>query len=146
LNVAKETLQKEPIKCKNWITVDIFQLIKKKREAKTKSPDQYRKLRGEVQKSLRRDKQAELDALCSELEENALKGNSRPVFQTVKKLTKPFQPRTIAIRDSTGKKLTDPEKVCQRWKEYCEELYDGKEEPRTYQLMFKKTTSFKRGS
>jgi len=62
LNVAKETLQKEPIKCKNWITVDIFQLIKKKREAKTKSPDQYRKLRGEVQKSLRRDKQAELDA------------------------------------------------------------------------------------
>ena len=52
----------------------------------------------------------------------------RPVFQTVKKLIKPFQPRTVAIRDSIGKKLTDPEKVCQRWKEYCEELYDGKEE------------------
>jgi len=63
-----------------------------------------------------------------ELEENALKGNSRPVFQTVKKLTKPFQPRTIAIRDTTSKKLTDPEKVCQRWKEYCKELYDWKEE------------------
>jgi len=39
---------------------------------------------------------------CSELEENAKKGNSRPVFQTVKKLIKPFQPRTVAIRDSTG--------------------------------------------
>ena len=64
LNVAKKTLQKEPIKCKNWSTVDTFQLIKKKRKTTTKSPDQYRKLRGEVQTSLWRDKQAELDALC----------------------------------------------------------------------------------
>ena len=47
---------------------------------------------------LRRDKQAELDSLCCELEENEKKGNSRVVFQTVKNLTKPFKPRTVAIK------------------------------------------------
>ena len=103
LNVAKETIQKDFIRHKSWITDDTFKLIKMKCEAKTKSPDQYRKLR-KVQKSLWRDKQTKLDALCSELEENAQKSNSRPVFQTVKKLIKPFQPHTVAIRDSTGKK------------------------------------------
>ena len=75
LNVAKETLQKDFIKRKNWITDDTFKLIKKKREAKMKSPDQHRKLRGEVQNRCR-DKQTELDALCSELEENVQKGLS----------------------------------------------------------------------
>jgi len=93
------------------------------------------KLRGEVQKSLQRDKQTELDAVCSELDENAQKGNTRPVFQTVKKLINPFQPHTIAIRESSSKKLTDPEKVCPSWKKYCEELYDGKDKDIT---MFKK--------
>ena len=49
------------------------------------------------------------------------KGNSRPVFQTVKKLIKPFQPCTIAIRDSTGKKLTDSGRCV---KDGLEELYE----------------------
>jgi len=45
----------------------------------------------------------------------------------VKKLIRRFQPRTVAIKDSTGKKLVDPESVCQRWKQYYEELYDNEE-------------------
>ena len=40
LNVAKETLQKDFIKRKNWITDDTLKLIKK-HEAKTNTPDQY---------------------------------------------------------------------------------------------------------
>ena len=125
LSAAKETLPVKSVKHKTWIASDTFEMIKRKREAKPKSPEEYRKLRTEVQRMLRRDKQAELQTLCSELEENAKKGNSRPVYATVKNLTKPFQPRTVSIRDKTGKKLVEPEKVCQRWKEYCEELYVG---------------------
>src|ERR1700733_7031353 len=77
---------------------------------------------------IRKDKQTELDTLCAELEENSSKGNSRPVYQTVKKWTQPFMPRTTAIRDGNGRKLVEPVKVNQRWKEYCEELYEGAEE------------------
>lgn len=57
-----------------------------------------------------------------------MRDKSRSVFQTVKKLTRIFQPRTVAIKDVNGIKQTEPEKVCQQWKEYCEGLYDDKEE------------------
>lgn len=77
---------------------------------------------------LRKDKQAELETLCSELEENSMRDNSRSVFQTVKKLTRIFQSRFVAIKDVHGIKQTEPEKVCQQWKEYCEGLFDDKEE------------------
>lgn len=128
LNSAKETLQKESIKRKNWISEGTLELIEKKRAAKSKSTDEYRKLRSEVQKRLRKDKQSQLDALCNDIEENGKKGNSRPVFQAVKKLTKTFQAKNVAIKDKNGKKITEPEKVSQRWKEYCEELYDNVQE------------------
>jgi len=121
-------VQRECCKRKNWISKETYELIKKKREAKKKTPGESRRLRSEAQKNLRKDKQTYLDTLCNELEENIKNGNSRPVFQTVRKLTKPFQPRTVAIKDNSGKKLVEPEKVSCRWKEYCEELYDSKEE------------------
>lgn len=128
LAAAKETLMRDNTKRKDWIANDTFELMKKKREARTKNTDEYKKLRGVVQKMLRRDKQTELDTLCTELEENAKRGNSRPVYQTVKKLTQPFVPRTTAVRDSSGKKLVEPGEVNQRWKEYCEGLYEGVDE------------------
>ena len=128
IDTAEKMLRKKGNKCKNWISSETFELIKKKREARGKSTTEYNRLRSEVQKMLRRDKQAELDQLCTELESNAKKGNSRSVFQTVKKLTKQFQPKTTAINNRNGKKLVEPEKVCDRWKEYCEELYDGEVE------------------
>ena len=128
LGAAEATLQKNHCKRKNWISNDTFEWIKRKREVKTKSTEEYRNLRYEVQKRLRKDKQEELDTLCSELEENAKLGNSRLVFQTVKRLTGSFVPHTTAINDTTGKKIVDPEKVNQRWKEYCEELYKEKDE------------------
>ena len=125
LSAAKTTLQKDHCKRKNWISNDTFELINKKREArKAGLHEEYRKLRGDVQKMLRRDKQAELDELCNELEENAKKGNNRPVFRIIKGMTKQFQAKTVAIKDIDNKLQTEPEKVCQRWKEYCEELYD----------------------
>ena len=128
LSAAKKTIGKTRSQRQNWISNDTLVLIGKKREAKAKSSEEYRRLRTEVQRMLRRDKQSELDKLCSELEDNAKKGNSRPLFQTVRKLSKPFQAKHIAIKNSAGEKLTEPDKVCQRWKEYCEQLYDGQEE------------------
>ena len=125
MNAATKTLQKKCVKHKSWISDETFELLQRKREAKGQSQDEYRRLRGEVQKMLRRDKETELEALCTELEENSRKGNSRVVYQTVKKLTKQFQPRTVAINNSIGQKLVEPEEVCQRWMDYCEELYDG---------------------
>ena len=111
-------------------------MIRKKREAKIKAPDEFRRLRSEVQKNLRKDERTDLDTLCNGPEENIKKGNRRPVFQTVRKLTKPLQPRTVAaIKDNSGNKLVEPEKVSCRWEEYCEELYESEEEDIHIQLL-----------
>jgi len=59
-------------------------------------------------KMLHREKQAELESMCTELEENVKQGNSGLIFQIM---------RTVA---SAGKKLIELDEVCQRWKEYCE--------------------------
>lgn len=76
---------------------------------------------------LRRDKQKELETISCELEKSLKKGNSRPVYQAVKNLTKQFCPYTMVIKDENGKKITEPEKS-QRWKEYCGDLYNDIEE------------------
>ena len=65
-------------------------------------------------KNLRKDKQDEIESLCSDLEDNAEKGYSRAVFQTVRNRIKPLKLRTVAIKDNAGKKLTEPRKVCHR--------------------------------
>ena len=127
LDAAKETLQKQKEKRKNWISERTYTMIEKKREAKAASATGYVALRSAVQGMLRCDKQNELDSLCQVLEENAKKGNARSMFQTLRNINKPFQSRTTAINDSNGKKLVEPEKVCQRWKEHCEELYGNEE-------------------
>lgn len=46
----------------------------------------------------------------------------------MKKLTKSFKTHTMIIKDSIGKKLIEPEEISQRWKEYCEKLYDNAED------------------
>ena len=48
------------------------------REVKGKSPDEYNKLRTEVQNVLRSDKQEELKLHCNELEESAKKIKAGP--------------------------------------------------------------------
>ena len=89
----------------------------KKREVVT-SPDKYMGLlRNKVKKIQQRDKQEELESLCSELAENT--SVSRVVFQTIKNLTKSLKLCTVAIKDNVGKKLTE---VSNRWKEHCEVL------------------------
>jgi len=109
-NAAKETLRRDFTKRKNWIADDTFELTKK--SVRQKQSLQINTENFEVKcRRCYGGKQTELESLCSELKENAQKGNSRPVFQTLKKLTKPCQPCSVAIKDITGKKLTNPEKV-----------------------------------
>ena len=44
MDAAKETLQENCSKRKKWISKDTFQMITKKKEAKVKSEDEYKKL------------------------------------------------------------------------------------------------------
>ena len=70
------------VKRKSWISDDTYELIKEKREAKQKDTVKYKELKAQAQRSLRVDKQKQLDQMCEELETANCKGNTRCVFQT----------------------------------------------------------------
>jgi len=58
-----------------------------------------------------------------ELETANSKGNTRPLFQIVKSMTRKFQPRLQGIQSATGENLTEAAQIADRWKGYCEDLY-----------------------
>ena len=108
-------------KKKKWISYDTYAVIGEKKEAKGKDKNWYQKLKAEVQKKLRVDKQQQLEGTCVVLEAANSKGNSRQVFQIVKLITQKFQPRLQCIQSTTGENLTEAAQIANRWKEYCED-------------------------
>lgn len=62
--------------------------------------------------------------MCEELEQSSKTGNTRNLFQAVKKITNTFKPSLNIIKTKNGQLLTDKPAFATRWKEYCEELYN----------------------
>ena len=54
-------------------------------------------------------------------------GNSRYLYKTIKTITGKFQPKWHCIQAENGEYITKPEDNAERWKEYCDELYNGAE-------------------
>ena len=129
--VAEQVIPKAEYKKKTWIKDETFELIKQKRAAKELNKIKYDYLKGEVQRMLRKDKQEEIDNLCLDIENHMKRGNTRPAYQSINKLTRRFQPKNIAIKDAKGVKLISPIEVGERWREYCENLYDDDESDET---------------
>ncbi|XP_062859485.1 uncharacterized protein LOC134321608 [Trichomycterus rosablanca] len=50
-------------------------------------------------------------------------GKTRKVYLKIKKIRRKFQPRVGMLKDANGNKLTEPEQIKKRWKEYTEHLY-----------------------
>ena len=125
LDSAEKTVGlKRRSKCKAWISGHTFELIDEKRKAKQTDPAKYKVLKKEVQKELRQDKQRQLDEMCDDLETANRRGNMRCLFRTVKSLTHKFQPQLHCIQSASGENITDPQGIAERWREYCEELYN----------------------
>ena len=65
--------------------------------------------------------------MCSEIEENLRKSNSRRAYQLEKDLTTPKQGKATTIQDRSGKCLTEEREILNRWTEYCSELNNHKD-------------------
>ena len=62
--------------------------------------------------------------LCSKIEENLRKNNSKRAYQLVKDLTTVKQGKAATVRDSSGKFLTEEREILNQWTEYCTEQYN----------------------
>ena len=72
---------------------------------------------------MRRDKQNQIEEQCRKVEENALINFTKDLYKGVKSLTGRFKASADTIKAEDGTVLCDGKEVCNRWKEYCSELY-----------------------
>ena len=64
--------------------------------------------------------------ICSEIEENMRKNNSKRAYQLVKDLTTVKQGKATTVQNRSGKCLTEEQEILNRWTEYYTELYNHK--------------------
>lgn len=117
---------------KPYISEEVFQLAKEKSKArKTNKQDEYKRLKKEIRKKIRRDKVEWLQQECSQITDANVERNSRKLFSQIKKL-KPSggNIQSQSLNDKNGIVLSDTKKVLMRWKEYGTELFQkGQDDP-----------------
>lgn len=126
LETAEQVLKPGPRKKqKTWISEATIEKAAAKRRAKSQNPQEYKRLKAEVQKMVRCDKKAYNENLCGQIEADSRKGNTRSLFKHVRTLVNPKRIGLNVIESSTGETLVDPKAIASRWKEYTEDLYQG---------------------
>jgi hypothetical protein len=95
--VDKSIPQKETKNGPTWISQDTPRVVKNRRKMKMEGKwYEERKLNGEIQNRIRKDKEKYLQAKCRVLEELNKKGRTRELYQQIREIT--GKPKT-----STGK-------------------------------------------
>ena len=116
-------------KTKPWISDQVVDMAVKKRETKKKGNHiEYNRLKRDIQRMIRRDKNAWLEKECAQIDEYDRFGKARAMYNKVKSVKKrPFHANEACINDNNSITLTDPEEVLDRWHEYGANLF-GKPE------------------
>ena len=85
-----------------------LQITEKRREAKGKGEkERYTHLKGEFQRTAKRDKTAFLSDQCKETEENNRMGKTRDLFKKIRATKGTFHAKTGTIKDRNGMDLTE---------------------------------------
>ncbi|KAI5633247.1 protein kinase domain-containing protein [Phthorimaea operculella] len=114
---------------KPWISPETWVLIEEQRILKQNgiinpvNKDQYRALHNKVKHNCRRDRNADVNKVCSEIEKHANSAHTKDLFMKIRTLTGEFKPRTWIVDDEKGQPITEIDKVLERWRAYTEQLY-----------------------
>ena len=122
--VTKTIPKKKKCEKAKWLSEEVLQTVKKRREVKSKGErERYIKLNTDFQRTAQRDKKAFFSEQCIELEENNRRRKTRDLFRKVGDIKGAFCPKMSMIKDINYRDLVDAEEIKKRWKEYMEELY-----------------------
>ena len=130
IEVAKKLIPKIKKRKQKWISSETYHLIEERRMLKAKGLDssemqeRYQQYNREIQKALRHDKKQNIIKQCEEIENNSKQNATRDLYRAVKNITRRFNPRLEVVKDDSNNVLTDGSDVLNRWKEYCEKLYE----------------------
>ena len=116
--------KKKKYKEAKWLSEEALQIVKKRREVKSKGEkERYRHLNAKFQRIARRDKKAFFSDQCKEIEEKNRMGKTRGLFKKITDTKGTFHAKMVSIKDRNGMDLTEAEDIKKRWQEYTEELY-----------------------
>lgn len=125
-----DSMVKKPEQKKDWMSDEVWSNIRTRKELKNgirtdNFEEEYTRLSGEIQRQCRRDKNQHLENICIEIERHAEKYQTADLFKKVKQITHKFKPSSWVIDDKNGKPIHEVAEVAERWREYCEELYQA---------------------
>ena len=129
---------------KPWVTVQMIEKMEERRKWKNDHTDEGQKRYKFLNNQLRREtdaaRQKWWDEQCREMEELDKKGLTDKLYKKVKELSKKSRrSKNIAcIQDKNGKQLTETTEICERWKEYIEDLYDKDNKPQEDTMILEK--------
>src|SRR6478736_2348527 len=133
---------KEKVARKPCITTAIMEKMQERRKWKNKNTEEgkrtYRRLNSELRRETYQARERWWENECNELEELDRRARPDLVYAKVGQLTrkKTTNCSSEAIKDETGKLLTEPEGIRNRWKEYIETLYDKNGKPQNEEMGF----------
>ena len=115
---ASEILGKHRQKKKPWITAEILDLCKKRRELRKKrsepeESEKYKEDNNNIKRCMAKAKENWIGKQSGEIKENLRKNNSKTAYQLVKDLTTVKQGNTI-VQDRSRKCLTVERQILNR--------------------------------
>ena len=92
--------KKKKYKEAKWLSEEALQIVKKRREVKSKGEkERYKHLNAEFQRTARRDKKAFFSDQCKEIEEKNKMGKTRDLFKNIRDTKGTFHAKMGSIRD-----------------------------------------------
>src|SRR6476469_9983615 len=114
--------------------------MQERRKWKNKNTEEgkitHRRLNNELRKETEQARERWWENECNDLEELDRRARPDLVYAKVEQLTrkKTTNCTSEAIKDETGKQLTEPEAIRNRWKENIETLYDNNGKPQNEKM------------
>src|SRR6478736_4903339 len=116
--------------------------MQERRKWKNKNTEEgkrtYRRLNNELRRETDQARERWWENECNELEELDRRARPDLVYAKVGRLTRKREKTTgfagEAIKDETGKLLTEPQEIRDRWKEYIKTLYDKNGKPQNEEM------------
>ncbi|CAH2260426.1 jg15531 [Pararge aegeria aegeria] len=124
--VVTETQPREvKVKRQHWMSMNTWKLVEERRLMKAEGATitELNDISATIQAACRRDRNDALRKLCEELEQHSRKFESRDLHNKIRYLARQFKPKTWAIENSVGVKITEIKDIVTEWRNYCRSLF-----------------------
>ena len=111
---------------KEWMTGEILELMKQRKEQKNKSEVRYQKLEKEIRNKCREAKEKWYNEQCEEIEELEKGYKMNKMHAKIKELTNrkhSVKTDSGCIKDKDGNLLLERDEIAKRWTQYIKSLY-----------------------